>query len=49
MTMETTIGTRYGTLVIRRAAPEDVDALAAIGENTSAWLDALGIDPGPPP
>jgi GNAT superfamily N-acetyltransferase len=49
MTEETTIQTRNGTLVIRRATPDDVDALAAIGENTSAWLDSLGIDPGPPP
>jgi GNAT superfamily N-acetyltransferase len=49
MTQETTIQTRYGTLVIRRAAPEDVDALVAIDESTSAWLASLGIDPGPPP
>jgi GNAT superfamily N-acetyltransferase len=49
MTQETTIQTRYGTLVIRRAMPDDVDALAVIDENTSAWLESLGIDAGPPP
>jgi ribosomal protein S18 acetylase RimI-like enzyme len=49
MIQETTIQTRNGTLVIRRATPKHVHALAAIGASTSAWLESLGIDPGRPP
>lgn len=49
MTGHGTAATPYGELVIRRAVPDDVEALAAIGESTSAWLDSLGIDAGRPP
>ncbi|HEX6797333.1 MAG TPA: GNAT family N-acetyltransferase [Ktedonobacterales bacterium] len=49
MTTTETIPTRHGTLTIRTAGPEDVDALAAIGESTSAWLESRGIDAGRPP
>jgi GNAT superfamily N-acetyltransferase len=43
------IETIYGTRTIAPAGPEDVDAQAAIGESTSAWLESRGIDAGRPP
>src|SRR5258706_14536817 len=49
MTVQGTVATPHGELVIRPAVPDDVEALAAIGESTSAWLDSLGIDAGRPP
>src|SRR5258707_575380 len=49
MTGQGTAATSLGELIIRRALPDDVEALAAIGESTSAWLDSLGIDAGRPP
>src|SRR5258708_32665556 len=49
MTGQGTAATSLGELIIRRALPDDVEALAAIGESTSAWLDSLGIYAGRPP
>jgi GNAT superfamily N-acetyltransferase len=44
-----TIATPYGTLTIRRAQPDDVDALVAIDASASERVRALGLDPGEPP
>jgi ribosomal protein S18 acetylase RimI-like enzyme len=36
-------------LTIRLARPDDVDALVEIDASASAWVRALGYDPGEPP
>lgn len=46
MTTGETVPTRHGTLTIRTAVPEDVDALEAIDKSASAWLASRGIDAG---
>ncbi|HKS71206.1 MAG TPA: GNAT family N-acetyltransferase [Ktedonobacterales bacterium] len=47
--MTETIPTPYGILTIRTAGPGDVDALVAIDESVSAWMESRGIDAGPRP
>src|SRR5260221_14475342 len=49
MTSQGTVATPHGELVIRRALPEDLDALLALSGDEEAWLRSRGISPGVPP
>lgn len=49
MTGQGTAATPHGELVIRRALPEDLDALLALSDDVDAWLRSRGISPGVPP
>ena len=49
MTVQGTVATPHGELVIRRALPEDLDALLALSDDVDAWLRSRGISPGVPP
>jgi GNAT superfamily N-acetyltransferase len=44
-----TIRTPHGDLTVAQAAPEDLEAILAIGDDVDAWLLARGITPGVPP
>lgn len=48
MTREYRVTMPRGELVVRRAEPEDTQALVAIAESTMAWLEARGLDSGRP-
>lgn len=44
-----TIPTRHGTLTMRTAVPDDLEALEVIDTSAGAWLESLGIAAGSPP